>query len=95
MCIGEYSRGISTNQPSKLGWYWDFGQYFPVHIEKTVNGTVMQIEKAQINDRLRVSKEPWNFRIPTVYNFAVINPWNLLFSLKVAYFLTVSIVISV
>ena len=31
----------------------------------------MQIEKAQINDRLRISKVSWKFRIPTIYNFAV------------------------
>ena len=54
----------------------------------------MQIEKAVINDRLGVSKVSWKFRIPTIYNFAVIYPWNLLFSWKVAYFLTVPIVIS-
>ena len=55
----------------------------------------MQIEKALINDGLGVSKVPWKFRIPTFYNFAVIYPWNLLFTEKVAYFLTVSIVFSV
>ena len=33
-----------------------------------------------INDRLRVSKVSWKFRIPTIFNFAVIHPWNLLFS---------------
>ena len=60
-----------------------------------IKGTVMQIEKAWINDRLRVSKVPWKFHIPTIYNFAVIHPWNLLFSEKVAYFLTVSFVLSV
>ena len=48
----------------------------------------MEIEKALINDRLRVSKVSWKFGIPTICNFAVIYPWNLLFSLKVAYFLT-------
>ena len=42
--------------------------------------TVMQIEKALMNDRLRVSKISWKFRIPTIYNFAVIYPWNLQFS---------------
>ena len=52
----------------------------------------MQIEKAMIKDRLRVSKVSWKFRIPTIYSFAVICPWNLLFSQKVAYFLTISIV---
>ena len=55
----------------------------------------MQIEKALINDRLRVSKVSWKCRIPTVYGFAVIYPWNLLFSETVAYFLAVSFVFSV
>ena len=54
----------------------------------------MQIEKPLINDRLRVSKISWKFHIPTIYNFAVIYPWNLLYFKKVAYFLTVSIVFS-
>ena len=36
----------------------------------------MQIKKALINDRLRVLKVSWKFRIPTVYNIAVIYPWN-------------------
>ena len=31
----------------------------------------MKIEKALINDRLRVSKVSRKFRIPTIYNFAV------------------------
>ena len=34
----------------------------------------MQIEKAVITDRLRVSKLFRKFRIPTMYNFAVIYP---------------------
>ena len=34
----------------------------------------MQIEKALINDRLRISKVSLKRRIPTVYNFAVIYP---------------------
>ena len=58
-------------------------------------GLVMQIEKVPINDRLRVSKVSQKFHVPTIYNFGVIYPSNLLFSLKVAYFLTVSIVFSV
>ena len=41
-----------------------------------LKGTVIQIEKAMINDRLRFSKVSWKFRIPTIYNFAVIYPWN-------------------
>ena len=32
----------------------------------------MQIEKALIEDRLRVSKVSWKFLIPTIYIFAVI-----------------------
>ena len=34
----------------------------------------MDIEKALINDRLRVSKVSWKFHSPTIYNFAVIYP---------------------
>ena len=40
---------------------------------------VMQIEKALINDRLSVSKVPWKFCIPPIYNVAVIYPCNLIF----------------
>ena len=40
----------------------------------------MQIEKALIYDRLCVSKVSLKFRIPTVYNVAVIFPMNLFFS---------------
>ena len=39
-----------------------------------------RLKKTLINDRFLVSKESWNFHIPTVYNFALIYPWNLLFS---------------
>ena len=55
----------------------------------------MQIEKALINDRFYVPKVSWNLRISTIYNFALIYSWNLQFSEKVGYFLTVSIVFSV
>ena len=55
----------------------------------------MQIEKALINDRLRVSKVPCKLSILTIYNFVVIYLWNLLFPWKVAYFLTVFIVFNV
>ena len=57
-----------------------------------VKVTVMQTEKALINDRLRVLEVSWKFRISIIYNFVVIYPWNLLFSQIVAYFLIVSIV---
>ena len=33
----------------------------------------MQIEKALINDRLHVSKVSRKFRIPNIYNFAVLS----------------------
>ena len=36
--------------------------------------------KVMSNDRLRVSKVSWKFRISTFYNFAVIYPWNFPFS---------------
>ena len=42
--------------------------------------TVMQIEKALINHRLRVLKVSWKFCTLTILNFAVIHSWNLLFS---------------
>ena len=58
-------------------------------------GTVRKIEKALINDRLRVSKKSWKFRIPTTHNFAKLYQWNLLFSLQVVDFLALSIVFSV
>ena len=41
---------------------------------------VTQIEKALINDRLRVSKMSGKIRIPTLYAFAVIYLQNLIFS---------------
>ena len=45
-----------------------------------IKGIVMKIEKAMINERLRPSKVSWKFCIPTIYNFAIIYSWNLLFS---------------
>ena len=55
----------------------------------------MQIEKALISGRLHISKVSWKFRIPIIYNFAIICPWILLFFKNVAYFLTSSIVFPV
>ena len=57
--------------------------------------TVMQIEKALMNDFLHVLKVSWKFRIPTIYNFAVIYGWNFAIFLKSSLLLTVSIVFSV
>ena len=42
-----------------------------------VDHTAKLIEKVLINDRLRVSKASWKFRIPIIYYFATIYPWNL------------------
>ena len=39
-----------------------------------IKGTVRQIEQALLNNRLRVSKVSWKFRIQTIYSFAVIYP---------------------
>ena len=64
-------------------------------VAEVIIGSFMQIEKAHIYDCLRVSKLSWKFCVPSIYNFAVIYPWNLLFSEKVAYFLSVPIVFSV
>ena len=44
--------------------------------------TIMQIGKASINACFRVSKASRKSRIPTIYNFAVIYPWNLPFFKK-------------
>ena len=80
---------------------WENKKYLPILHKVTcskyfiVKNTVMQIEKAQINDRLSVLKVFQKFGIPTIYNSAVIYPWNLLFSEKVAYFLIISIVFSI
>ena len=52
----------------------------------------MQVEKVLIDDRISVSKVSWKFRIPIIYNFPVIYPWDLLFSEKVVELLNVSIV---
>ena len=48
-------------------------------MKEFVKGTVVQIEEASINDLLRVSKVSWKVYISTIYNCAVIYPWNLLF----------------
>ena len=40
-----------------------------LHKTSESKDTAMQIEKAQINDRLRVLKVSWKLRIPTINNF--------------------------
>ena len=88
-------------QPRLKKWGWSVGWKISIWYAEVVllklqeaettysmfKGTVMQIEKWLMNDCLRVSKVSWKFGIPNIYNFAVNHPWNLLFSLKVAYFL--------
>ena len=37
-------------------------------------GTVKQIKKALIHERLSVSKVSWKFRMSTIYTFVVIYP---------------------
>ena len=44
------------------------------HARLSFKGTVMKIEKALINDCLRVSKVSLKFRVPTFHNFAVTYP---------------------
>ena len=48
--------------------------------DENLKDIVMQIEKALMNDRLRIFKASWKFRIPFIDNFAIIYPWNLLLS---------------
>ena len=55
----------------------------------------MQIEKALKNIAYVFRTYPEKNFIQTIYNFVVIYPWNFLFHLKVAYFLTVSIAFSI
>ena len=64
---------------------WDIKQVLDF-----AKSTVMQIEKSLINDRSRISKVSWKFRIPIINNFVVIDTRNLLFFKKVAHLLTVS-----
>ena len=63
-------------------------------LQFVIKDRVMQIERALINDRFCVSKVYVKFRIPTIYNFAAIYQWNLLFSLKETYFLTAYLIIN-
>ena len=42
------------------------------HLLHFAEGTTMQIEKALINDCLRISKVSSKFRFLTIYNFAVV-----------------------
>ena len=59
---------------------------FFVSAEVFFKGAIMKIEKALINDSVRVSEVLRKFCIPTIYNFAEFTS---------DYFLTVSILLSV
>ena len=59
---------------------------FFVNVKVFFEGAVMKIEKALINDSVRVSEVLRKFCIPTIYNFAEFTS---------DYFLTVSILLSV
>ena len=66
-----------------IGWIFAcMGIYYcPIDLSLSyLKCTVIQIEKALINDRLYVLKVSWKFRIPTIHNFAAIYPWNWLSS---------------
>ena len=70
VCMCVFENSCCTLLDSDIAFR---GQSYSLQDSK---GTVMQIEKAQINDRLRVSKVSWNFRIPVILNLTVIYPWN-------------------
>ena len=65
---------------NQLKWYFDkviFGQISSCKLSFVIvnfKGTVTQIEKTLINERLSILKVFWKFRVPTIYNFAVIYP---------------------
>ena len=61
-------------------------------IPQKFKGTVMQIGKALINDRLPVWIASKTFHIPTIHNFGVIYRWTLLFSKNVTSYVIASIV---
>ena len=73
-------------------WAWAAGTSLPIRVLKVYS---CKLKKPLINDNLTISKVSWKFSIPTIYNFAVVYLWNLLFLKKAAYFLTLSIVFSV
>ena len=83
IAFSPYNIKIATHQ---FEFFW---------LSNPLYGTAMQIEEALITDHLCASRVSWKFRIVTTYNFAVTYPWGFLFSWKVSYFLTVSIVFPV
>ena len=68
---------VSTVIPANKHTLYPYLLLLPCNcLEFLVEVSVMQIEKALIKNRLRVSKVSWKFRIPAAYDFAVIYPWN-------------------
>ena len=88
-CMLTYQCSLHAYIPICLAFNRCYGKLFTIKwfdlcFSKTLKaifeGTVMQIEKALINNCLSVSKVSWKFCILTICNFAVIYLWNLLFS---------------
>ena len=65
------------NQWVKLLFFWACCSN--LDRELALKGMVMQIEKASMNGSLHASKGSLKFRVPAIYNFSVIYPWNFLF----------------
>ena len=86
------SRGRGEGRVTVTCWRWTAGTSLPIRVLKVYS---CKLKKTLINDNLTISKVSWKFSIPTIYNFAVVYLWNLLFLKKAAYFLTLSIVFSV
>ena len=78
--IFEQIRETETRADDTKEWLKNFCEQKNIKLlpNDNIKGTVLQIEWALINDGLSASKVSWKFHIPTIYNFAVIQPWNLL-----------------
>ena len=75
--ISEKWREVQDSFPFFFSLFFSNGEllwYFTLKVQSC------RLKKTLINDRLRASKVFWKFRIPLIYIFAVIHPWNLLFS---------------
>ena len=75
----NFETAINLSQPKIVDLYDNvisqWNKHTHTHTHKNVNrNTVIQIEKALINDCLRVSKISLKFCIPPIYKFAVIYP---------------------
>ena len=72
----NFERAINLSQPKIVDLYDNvISKWNKQTNKKNVNrSAVMQIEKALINDSLRVSKISLKFFTPPIYKFAVIYP---------------------